>query len=102
MFCKEEGCLKKKNTKKFENKMFLKIVRPCWLVNMRSYVGCKILHKVTLNEEKNKGNFFYLVFFIDIMSKKYFNMLLTCSTNNVFISFHLVNDLKCIHNYNHV
>jgi hypothetical protein len=55
--------VKKKNTKMFENKMFMKIVRPCWSVNMRSSVGCKILHKVTLNKEKNKGNIFNLVFF---------------------------------------
>jgi hypothetical protein len=29
---------------------------------MRSYVGCKILPKVTLIEEKNKGKSFNLVF----------------------------------------
>jgi hypothetical protein len=51
--------------------MFMKIVRPCWLLNMRSYVGCKILHKVTLNEEKNKGKLLNLIFFIDVMSIKY-------------------------------
>jgi hypothetical protein len=55
----------KKNeyTKKFENKTFMKIIRPCWLVNMRCYVGCKILHKVTLNEEKKKEFFIFLVFY---------------------------------------
>jgi hypothetical protein len=52
--------------------MSMKIVRPCWLLNMRSYVGCKNLHKVTLNEEKNKGNFFNLIFFLDVMNKKKF------------------------------
>jgi len=55
-------------TKKFENKMFMKIVRPCWLLNMRYYVGCKIVHKVTLNEEKNKEKKFNLIFFIDVLS----------------------------------
>jgi hypothetical protein len=48
--------------------MFMKIVRLCWLLNMRSYVGCKILHKVTLNEENNKRKNFNLIFFIDVMS----------------------------------
>ncbi len=63
---------------------------------MRSYVGCKILHKVTLNEEKTKDFFFNLVFFIVVMSKTYSEMLLTCITNNVTLIFHLVNDLKCL------
>ncbi len=68
-------------SKNFENKMFMKI-------DMRSYVGCKILQKATFNEEKNKGIFFNLVFFIDEMNFKNSKMLLTCITNNIFLIFH--------------
>ncbi len=31
-------------------------------------MGCKIVHKVTLNEEINKEKKFNLIFFIDVMS----------------------------------
>jgi glutamate synthase domain-containing protein 2 len=64
-FVKKKDDKKRKDyIKQFEKKMFMKIVRPCGLDNMTSYVGCKILHKVTLNEEKNKGKNFNLIFLL--------------------------------------